>query len=120
MIYVVDSPLQQFDQQSLARFNQIVSKIGHTLKTVFYNLKSQGPLKNTLTISDGIDIETKAKRSFDSRFVSISNWNEPTYSKTLPERRGTNQFIPKIHRFEVGLTINFTGSKWDEPNYTKT
>jgi hypothetical protein len=52
IIYVVDSPLRQFDQRSLARFNQTVSKIGHTLKTVFYYLKSQGPLKHAKTIAE--------------------------------------------------------------------
>ena len=83
-------------------------------------LHLQPALVNLLLTSDGIDIETKAKRGFDPRFFSISNRSEPTYSKTLPERSGTNQIIPKIHRIEVGLTINFTGSKWDEPNYTKT
>jgi len=48
----VRSPLQQFDQRILARFNQAVSKIGHTLKTVFYHLKSQGPLKRAKNIAE--------------------------------------------------------------------
>jgi len=50
--FYVHTPLQQFDQRSLARFNQTVSKIGHTLKTVFYNLKSQGPLKHAKNIAE--------------------------------------------------------------------
>jgi hypothetical protein len=49
---MVDSPLRQFDQQSLARFNQTVSKIGHMLKTFFYDLKSHGPLKTAKTIAE--------------------------------------------------------------------
>ena len=49
LIHVVESLLRQFDQRSLAWFNQTVSKIGHMLKTVFYNLKSQGPLTLSLT-----------------------------------------------------------------------
>jgi hypothetical protein len=52
LIHVVDSPLQQFDQQSLAQFNQTVSKIGHNLKTAFYDLKSQGPLKLAKNIAE--------------------------------------------------------------------
>jgi len=51
LIYVVNSPLRQFDQRSLARFNQTVSKIGHLLKTFFFNLKGQGPLKNAKNIA---------------------------------------------------------------------
>jgi len=43
--FYVHTPLQQFDQRSLARFIQTVSKIEHTLK----NLKSQGPLKKVKT-----------------------------------------------------------------------
>ena len=52
LIMCVPSPLRQFDQWSLARFNQTVSKIGYTQKTVFYNLKSQGPLKHAKNIAE--------------------------------------------------------------------
>ena len=50
--YEVNTLLLQFDQWSLAKFNQTVSKIGHTLKTVFYYLKSQGPLKHAKNIAE--------------------------------------------------------------------
>jgi len=52
LIMCVRSPLRQFDQRSLARFNQTVPKIGHTLKTVFYNLMSQGPIKHAKNIAE--------------------------------------------------------------------
>jgi len=51
-ISVVNSPLQQFDLRSAARFNQTVTKIGHTLKPVFLNLKSQGHLKEAKNIAE--------------------------------------------------------------------
>jgi hypothetical protein len=84
--------------------------------------------------SDGIDIETKAKRSFDPRIFSISKRIETTYSKTSVEQSGTNQIIPKLHRIEVGrikqlhrievgqskLFQNIIRSKWDEANYSET
>jgi len=87
-----------------------------------------------LYCSDGIDIETKAKRNFDPRIFSISNRIEQPYSKTSLERSGTNLTIPKLyrikvgqikelHRIEVGQTKvfqNLIGSKWDEPKYSKT
>ena len=60
--------------------------------------------KRPAASSDGIDIETKAKRSFDLPIFSISKWNERTCSKKIKiekERIKTFQ-----HFFEAKVKKN--------------